>query len=221
MRRHLRTVSRNGHSHAVSMCAWPTATIRCALRRAGRASAGREHAPAAARRCRRRRSGRAGRTPWPAWRSTRWRRASVSGSAVTRPRSTSTSSSSSKTSSSRRPRSARRSVYSGASPAVAKRAERRRAGTPGTPGSTPPRPAASSGPAGASGSGTPVRRGWTPCSGTPSCHTSPSAWKPAESRVEAEIDHRLELRPDPCRRHVGPEVGTTSCPTDGSSADRR
>ena len=31
VRAHLRTVSRTGHSQAESMCAWPTATMRCAL----------------------------------------------------------------------------------------------------------------------------------------------------------------------------------------------
>ena len=40
VRAHLRIVSRFGHSHAESMCAWPTATRRCALARAGVASSG-------------------------------------------------------------------------------------------------------------------------------------------------------------------------------------
>ena len=45
MRVHLRTVSRSGHSHAVSMCAWPTATVVCALARAGQRERGGEHLP--------------------------------------------------------------------------------------------------------------------------------------------------------------------------------
>ena len=40
MRTHLRTVSRIGHSHAVSMWAWPVAIARCAAGEAGVASAG-------------------------------------------------------------------------------------------------------------------------------------------------------------------------------------
>ena len=42
---HLRTVSRSGHSHAVSMCAWPTATVVCALARAGSGERRGEHLP--------------------------------------------------------------------------------------------------------------------------------------------------------------------------------
>ena len=42
VRAHLRFVSRIGHSHAVSMCAWPIALTRCASGSARRRERGRE-----------------------------------------------------------------------------------------------------------------------------------------------------------------------------------
>ena len=44
VRAHLRIVSRTGHSHAESMCAWPTATTWCALAEAGRRARGQRRA---------------------------------------------------------------------------------------------------------------------------------------------------------------------------------
>ena len=76
MRAHLRFVSRIGHSHAVSMCAWPTATVRCALAARRQRERGREHLPARRPRCRRRRRGRGRRRPARASRSRRARRGS-------------------------------------------------------------------------------------------------------------------------------------------------
>ena len=120
------------------MWAWPTATMRCAPSRARSARAGLRGRVEPPRPSPRRRRGRARRTPCVSVASTRWRRGSFNGSAVTRPSSTSTSSSRPNTSSSRRP------SWRGAA-CTARRRRRWPAsraatgGTTGTPGSRRPR----------------------------------------------------------------------------------
>lgn len=106
----LRTVSRSGHSQAESMCACPTALIRCAEGTAGSARTPSSRARAAAA------------VPPTSWRSTAssarstarrmsQRRADSTGSSAISSPSTSRSSTSSHTVSSRTARSIRVSVY--------------------------------------------------------------------------------------------------------------
>ena len=172
------------------------------------APAGRAPAAAAAGRpprCRRRRRGRARRTPRRARAAAGRVARSSAGSARIRPNSTSTSSS----------RSEHVVVAHARGPPVAAGTARRRrrspasraatGGTPGTPGSTPPRRSSVNGPAPICGSGTPVRRGWTPCSGPSVGPHQALGLEPGAVAVEAEVDHRLELRAGPRRRHVGGE----------------
>ena len=118
MRLHLRTVSASGHSHAVSMCAWPVATTRWAPDRAGTARARRRPRRGPRRRARRRaprRRGRGrGRSP-PAGATVAGRRPPAS--RIT-PSSTSRSWTSASASGSTSTSSARSRRYSGTSPAV-------------------------------------------------------------------------------------------------------
>lgn len=113
----LRTVSRSGHSHAESMCACPTALMRCAEGTAGSAStpASRERAASA--------------VPLTSWRSTAssarstarrmsQRRADSTGSSAISSPSTSRSRTRCHTVSSKTARSIRSSLYCGSLPAV-------------------------------------------------------------------------------------------------------
>ncbi len=115
----LRTVSRSGHSHAESMCACPTALIRCAD-----GTAGADSTPVS-------RSLARSAVPFTSWRSTAsrarstarrmsYRRAESTGSSAISSPSTSRSSTSRHTDSSKTARSMRVSVYCGWSPAVSR-----------------------------------------------------------------------------------------------------
>ncbi|WP_345149917.1 hypothetical protein [Nonomuraea rubra] len=113
----LRTVSRSGHNHAESMCACPTALIRCADGTAGEASTPASSALAAAA------------VPPTSWRSiassarstarsSSQRRVPSTGSSSMSSPSTSRSMTSSHTVLSKTARSMRVSTYSGSAPAV-------------------------------------------------------------------------------------------------------
>ena len=115
------------------------------------------------------------------------------------------------TSSSRTARSAVVTRYSGDSPAVSSEPSGDGRNDCGIDGLAAASTRNDNGPAPTCGSGTPVRRGCTPCSGSPSNHTRPSAWKPGpfmpqprSSTASSRSPTQASGTSPPSRNHVVP-----------------
>ena len=218
----LRTVSRNGHSQALSMCAWPTALTRWADARAGAASTSASSARARAA------------VPATSWwsrassarsaaRSSSHRRASASGSVRDSPSTTSRSAASAATSRSRSTTSARATRYSGRSSAVRR--------SPCSVGRKPLGPSSVGFAAASTYSSTcsPGRAGsqefcgFSPLTTRPSARrASASAWKPgcatSHPRSSTSSGQRASSGTVPVTRnqlvpHAGPQASPTAAGT--------
>ena len=221
MRVHLRTVSPIGHSHAVSMWAWPVAMTWWALARAGHGRAHRRRRPAPGRPGRRNRPAgrppRRGRARWrPGCGPGEDRRAAARAS---RRRGRRGRAAGPRRRRRRRPARPAPADRAGVLPAVA--------GEPSGVGRNCTRigfdaasTTSSTGP-GSPGTASAWRRGWMPCTGRPfASRTRPSHWKPGESARKPRSRRASTRRPDQAagtvpvkRNHVVPHGGPQRCPT--------